>query len=165
MLDCIYTTQKNKKLKKWIDGFVMRSGRGLVLYDEEKKVLCRAGKFTTREDGNVEASIYLIYSEGFILSEGKLSEANLFDCEANLSKEINLTGEANLSREINSTGEVSLSREMNSTGEANLFNCEANLSGEAKLDLPRLTDCEDTANSKVNKGRSADDICSLLINK
>lgn len=63
MHSCVYTTQKHKKTKKWIDGYVARKGKGLALYSEEKKVIHTTGAFNVREDENLETSAYLIYVE------------------------------------------------------------------------------------------------------
>lgn len=72
MHPCVYTTDKIKKSKKWIDGFVEKKGKGLILYDEDKRIVSTQSYFTKREDLNIETGGYLIYiddSECFLGEE------------------------------------------------------------------------------------------------
>ncbi|KAM0680042.1 hypothetical protein GINT2_001730 [Glugoides intestinalis] len=72
---CVYTTQKTKKAKKWIDGFITLLKSSVILYNEDKKEIHRA-QFKIREDGLVETTGYLIYldSEDSFFNDGNLEE-------------------------------------------------------------------------------------------
>lgn len=78
MLKCVYSTDKSKKRKKWIDGFFDRKDNSIVLYNEDKKVLTTS-KFKILEDSSLEASTYLIFPdnhEEFSAKFGNLGQIN-----------------------------------------------------------------------------------------
>lgn len=77
MHSCVYTTQKTKKAKKWIDGFVSRLKSSIVLYNEDKKEIHRA-QFKVREDGLIETTGYFIYidSDDSFLKNGRVEESS-----------------------------------------------------------------------------------------
>lgn len=63
MLEAVYTTQKTKKSKKWIDGFVEKNGIVLKLFNDEKKQICSSSSFKLQENSNIEMGIYIIYTD------------------------------------------------------------------------------------------------------
>jgi len=63
MLEAVYTTQKTKKSKKWIDGFVEKNGIVLKLFNDERKQICSSSSFKLLEDSNIEMGVYLIYTD------------------------------------------------------------------------------------------------------
>lgn len=73
MHKCVFTSQKTKKSKKWIDGYIVKKERGIILYDEEKKQIYKSTAFKILEDSNIEVSMYLIYVEDLdeFLNENK----------------------------------------------------------------------------------------------
>lgn len=78
MLPCIYTTQKTKKLKKWIDGFLLPIRKGLRLYDVEKQFLYNSESYKIIDD-YIDTSNYLIYLDDInklITGNSSLSLAN-----------------------------------------------------------------------------------------
>lgn len=81
MFSCVYTTQKTKKLKKWMDGFVVKKGQGLVLYSEEEKAIHKCTTFTVLEDSSIEASMYLIWIEnmGEFMEGTQNKESSIMD--------------------------------------------------------------------------------------
>lgn len=61
MIKCVYTTQKHKKLKKWLDGFIQMKGKKLLLYDADKtNIFCT---ISVALDNDMETAGYLIYAE------------------------------------------------------------------------------------------------------
>ena len=64
MHNCVYTKDKIKKKKKWIDGFIEKKGINIVLFTEDKEVISRSS-YKILEDSTIEASIYLIVPENF----------------------------------------------------------------------------------------------------
>lgn len=63
MIKCIYTTQKQKKLKTWLDGFIKVRGKKFCLYDVDKTSI--HSSITTSLDNEIETARYLIYVESF----------------------------------------------------------------------------------------------------
>lgn len=60
MLNCIYTKDKIKKKKKWLDGFITKGISTIRLYDEDKVEIMKS-TFKLLEDSNIDALSYLIY--------------------------------------------------------------------------------------------------------
>lgn len=63
MIRCVYTTQKHKKLKTWVDGFVRLKGKKFQLYDSEMVNI--HSSVVSSLDNEMEVSRYLIYIESF----------------------------------------------------------------------------------------------------
>lgn len=63
MMRCIYTAQKHKKLKTWLDGFVRIRGRKLLLYDVDRTGIdsCIGAVL----DNEMETAKHMIYVEDF----------------------------------------------------------------------------------------------------
>ncbi|KAI5152760.1 hypothetical protein ENBRE01_2985 [Enteropsectra breve] len=56
---CTYTAQKNKKKKKWIDGFVGYKNNRITVYDEDRKSIYNTVSFK-EDDGIIETPLYLV---------------------------------------------------------------------------------------------------------
>lgn len=65
MLECVFTTQKTKKKKKWEDGFIEKVGRGIVLYNEEKKKIFKGERYKKTEEDYLDFGQYFVYCELF----------------------------------------------------------------------------------------------------
>ncbi|ELA40894.1 uncharacterized protein VICG_02074 [Vittaforma corneae ATCC 50505] len=135
MLSCVYTTQKTKKLKKWIDGFIIKKGSGLILYNEERKAIHRCTSFTVLEDSTIETSMYLVCAENL---EEFMRETQNQEC----ASEYNLKYSKKTSLKLNESSE--------NADRHTTFMLDQ---GENK----RLCD-----NNEKSKGRSVEDILSLF---
>ncbi len=60
MVPCIYTKQKVKKIKKWIDGYVLFKRFGLRLYNDEQEFLYNSENYQIIDD-YIDTPMYLIY--------------------------------------------------------------------------------------------------------
>ncbi|KAM0671912.1 hypothetical protein CWI42_040520 [Ordospora colligata] len=63
MIRCTYTSQKHKKQKLWLDGFVSLKGKKVSLYDSEKKVI--ESSFVLSVENDMEMQKYLVYVDSF----------------------------------------------------------------------------------------------------
>lgn len=62
MYECTYTSQKNKKSKKWIDGFVAMNGKRITIHDDARKAVYATVSYKI-EDGTIETPMYLVYTD------------------------------------------------------------------------------------------------------
>lgn len=67
MIPCIYTKDKKKKLKTWLDGFVSLSKNTLKLYNEDKKQI--DSKTCNELTNDLETFKHLIYIESLEAQE------------------------------------------------------------------------------------------------
>lgn len=63
MIRCVYTAQKNKKLKTWIDGFVEHKGKRLYLYNTDMMKI--DSSLASALDNEMETYKYLVYIDSF----------------------------------------------------------------------------------------------------
>ena len=71
MFECTYTTQKTKKSKKWIDGYVAVKDKRLVIYDESRKAIHSTTSYRI-EDDLIDTPTYLVYTDSLdLVLEGR----------------------------------------------------------------------------------------------
>ncbi|CAD27023.1 hypothetical protein [Encephalitozoon cuniculi GB-M1] len=63
MMRCVYTTQKHKKLKTWMDGFAEMKGKRLHLYDSDMVEIHNS--IVSALNNEMEIFKYLVYIESF----------------------------------------------------------------------------------------------------
>ncbi|AFM98946.1 hypothetical protein EHEL_090510 [Encephalitozoon hellem ATCC 50504] len=63
MIRCVYTVQKHKKLKTWIDGFVEHKGKRLYLYNSDMERI--DSMLAPALDNEMETYKYLVYIDSF----------------------------------------------------------------------------------------------------
>ncbi|AFN83669.1 hypothetical protein EROM_090520 [Encephalitozoon romaleae SJ-2008] len=63
MIRCVYTAQKSKKLKTWIDGFVEHKGKRLYLYNSDMMKI--DSSLASALDNEMETYKYLVYIDSF----------------------------------------------------------------------------------------------------
>ena len=73
MHECVYTNQKIKKIKKWMDGFVDLNNRKVTLYTEDKKILT-TDIVLVHEDDMLETRQYLIQSTNLATAPSIVAE-------------------------------------------------------------------------------------------
>ncbi|KAK6089282.1 hypothetical protein P3W45_001755 [Vairimorpha bombi] len=71
MYPCIYTKDKKKKLKTWLEGFYKYTDNKLSVYDSEKKLVCTK---VTKLDNEIDTFKYLVYIEDLNEREEQLKE-------------------------------------------------------------------------------------------
>lgn len=59
MKECVYTNQKTKKIKKWIDGFIDIKQKKIYIYDENKKQIYTSKVYSIEED-IIDSPLYII---------------------------------------------------------------------------------------------------------
>lgn len=62
MHPCTYTSQKTKKSKKWLDGFITVSNRKVVIHNESRKVVYSSASYSVVDD-TVDTPAYLVYTD------------------------------------------------------------------------------------------------------
>jgi len=61
MHPCTYTSQKTKKSKKWLDGFVTANSKKIVIHSESKKAIY-SGAYKIVDD-EIDTPMYLVYMD------------------------------------------------------------------------------------------------------
>lgn len=60
MYVCTYTKDKQKKRKKWIDGFIVKNDKRITLYNEEKVSIYSTVSYKVQDDDIIDTQMYLI---------------------------------------------------------------------------------------------------------
>jgi hypothetical protein len=63
MINCVYTSQKQRKIRTWQDGYVTIVGGKFSLYDADRTLLYSST--TTVVDNEIETPKYLVFIENF----------------------------------------------------------------------------------------------------
>ncbi|EQB59918.1 hypothetical protein NAPIS_ORF02517 [Vairimorpha apis BRL 01] len=84
MYPCIYTKDKKKKLKNWLEGFYTYKPNKLILYDSDKKYLCSK---QTPLINDIDTFKYLVYIEDINQEEDEEMK-NKFEFMDNKDKDL-----------------------------------------------------------------------------
>lgn len=63
MFECVYTTRKTQKVKRWCDGFIEKRGSCIRLFNEDRKSIHAFTSFAILEDSSIDTPAYLIFTD------------------------------------------------------------------------------------------------------
>lgn len=63
LISCVYTADKNRKLKRWKDGFIRAVNGKVTIYNDEKKAICSFCSRRVKQE--YETPGYIVYIEDY----------------------------------------------------------------------------------------------------
>ncbi|KAH9411689.1 hypothetical protein HK407_04g07990 [Ordospora pajunii] len=154
MIRCTYTSQKQKKQKLWLDGFVSLKGKKVSLYDSEKKMI--ESSFLPAVENDMEMQKYLVYVDSFEDLESECAE--LDEEERKPGNRIDKCNNArNIKDASNSVNVSEYKHSANTNMHSRLGRVPSGIEAEEPMELS-----EDKEHGCVSKGRSSSEIIDLF---